>query len=86
MLDAGWMDAEPRRFAGLDDLLGLKRRGDVDIGDGLVHEGIAHRSSGDPRLSAHCGERAQNLLQSRIAEPSLTGKRGKRHGVAYMRS
>ena len=88
MVDAGRVNAEPRRLACLHHLLGRKGGRDIDLGDKLAHEGVAHRTAGDARFPASLHERAQDPLQRRIFEPSLTGKRRKRsrHGVAYMRS
>ena len=43
---------KPAASARRDRFLGQRRRRDVDIGDGLAEQRVAHRAAGDPRLLA----------------------------------
>ena len=73
MLDTGRMHAETRRLAPPHHLLGRQRRREVDIGDRLAEQRIAHRSAGDARLAARLASaRRSTLLQRRLLEPVLT--------------
>lgn len=48
VLDAGGMRCNPRRAQPPHDLLRLKWRGDVDVGDGKTEQRIAHGTADEP--------------------------------------
>lgn len=69
MLDTGWHRLEPFRFGAAEGFLRQAGGGDVDVGDRLAHQCVAHRAAGDSRLFTAFGQCEQQALQMLVGEP-----------------
>ena len=74
VLQPGRDDLQPRSRRHLHDLLGRRRRGDVDVGHGFAHQRVAHGATDDPALMASVPQGRQNGLRLGPGQPGRVGE------------
>jgi len=73
---SGGYGLEPRRLGATRGLRGQRRRRDVDVGDRLAEQRIAHRAARDPRFLAALRQDQEQVLQVFVRQPlRLAGDR-----------
>ena len=76
MLDAGRHRLEAGGFGAADRFRRQGRRGNVDVGDLLADQRVAHRPAGHTRLLTTLLQRGKQLLQMLFAEPVGPARKG----------
>jgi hypothetical protein len=80
VVDAGRHGLDPGSLRTGDHLGGNEGRGDVDVARRQLHQAVAHRATGNPRLPAIGVEKREHALQRRVLEPVLI--RYRRHAYS----